>query len=523
MWSGADPKTYVFYYFTNYEKYSTTGISISDISTLSQIGLIEKQLGRINAKKNTLLQRGINEYGDEFGKLMDEMAHGNLAEYISPSYNTQMTQDLSVKTNFGAGDISAIKSMIESTAQEAVGDVGFFIEQLNKLIENIYSELSNTKNLEEYRQTVIQNYINEKNIVASQFAASVIEDFLKIDGFKDLNGKSLLTGDSLERSIQKLILLAESLPSWETGIGKSFSTCSRHGIIKDGVQLFQIIGNKVAGLQNYMQSQVGQLGMLTGALTATKLFLESLNNIKIEGNYGGHSNSALMIQTAVSEKKDPKLKSDYQNSRVQSAYKKSGAEITVSNDRVALTYGFNIKQSKSAAKSSSGFRTYTINDSVEFLPMYERLFNDDSNHSFIKNLGGGHTGNTNDLSGANMDALWTQLIDTVAAANLLTSLSGNITSSTLFLVLNGKIFDIEEVLNRIMGSIMNQSGYSMSYGATMNRQRSTFLRENTMINGPTYNWFYAKQRSEKANTSMEATLQRAKMTITLSTLSSLLL
>ena len=143
--------------------------------------------------------------------------------------------------------------------------------------------------------------------------------------------------------------------------------------------------------------------------------------------------------------------------------------------------------------------------------------------SLIKNLGGGHTGNTNDLSGANMDALWTQLIDTVAAANLLTSLSGNITSSTLFLVLNGKIFDIEEVLNRIMGSIMNQSGYSMSYGATMNRQRSTFLRENTMINGPTYNWFYAKQRSEKANTSMEATLQRAKMTITLSTLSSLLL
>ena len=145
MWSGADPKTYVFYYFTNYEKYSITGISISDISTLSQIGLIEKQLGRINAKKNTLLQRGINEYGDEFGKLMDEMAHGNLAEYISPSYNTQMTQDLSVKTNFGAGDISAIKSMIESTAQDTVGDVGFFIEQLNKLIENIYSELHQWK------------------------------------------------------------------------------------------------------------------------------------------------------------------------------------------------------------------------------------------------------------------------------------------------------------------------------------------------------------------------------------------
>lgn len=522
MW--LDYTNYIDYYYTNYEKY-TNGLSLSDINQLRRVTAIEKQIKAMAAKRNQLYATAKNEWGSQLASIFDGASRGYMNDIVNKTYSAPVVGGINVSSNISDMNVTTLTNLIQNKSNQLINYLQMFINQLSTLSEELYNEMNNPTIYQEYTQQIIAKYCLKKQIDSNSFAASVIQDFLRSDGFKSFEKGLSASTARMERVVNRFILLAAALPEWEQGIGMNYSNSrGTSGRINSAEDFWKIISQKVSGLISSAQGAVGEIAAAKAELKliselASKTSVDVIGKAFLTGSNRASLNG-FQISSNIKYKEDAKLE-QFKNIKTPSSIGKSDVQMIISDDKVALQYGMSVKNYKVKKKNNTTFKTYTIHHEGNFLDLYDKVYND-NDHNFLKNLGAGHVGNS-DMSVSNMDLLWQNLMKTITAEVFSDAITGNVDSNTIFVVLSGKVFAVDDILNRILGYVMNQNGYSMSYGYQNTIKRSTLLRYNAMINGPKHNMKYAMERSKKANAKIDNYLSKIKMTITLNTLTSLLI
>lgn len=224
---------YLHYYFGNYQ-----GFSNFNISDITQKFSLENQ-SRIARQRKAATLENASAASDEFGKTLAEMfspegmkvreaaianAHSTIDPVMVGGYST---------SQLGSGNREVLVEMTNNIADTILN----FQEALDATIGQAYSVIQDPSTLEAYKASVIQQYLNYRNIPAGTPAAEIsqgiIRDLLKHNGLKYFHSKYKGIG-AYTTALQNMILLAEALPNFNLSQNMAWSTQSNQGVIKGG-------------------------------------------------------------------------------------------------------------------------------------------------------------------------------------------------------------------------------------------------------------------------------------------------
>lgn len=555
---------YVFYYFQNFLTYGTdtaTYYTLANITRFERARLLQEQINAIKARTQFLISSN-GEAGMALEELLDRELIENNFVLGMDSLSVNVTENQVLNKDLTLSSTERINALADSLAQ----DISVFMNSLNNMIEEMWSYLTKTTTLDAYREMVIAQYAKNHS-VNGDIAQQVLRGFLT-DGLKELNPSSKSNPETqLESDIQKCINLAMALPSYKDYVPVNTDTFPVKTNTSLAGSFFRVLLRKLAGLKAHAQGNIGEIAAAAGLKSANAYALKQIsdatatamgikngkNSVRSKVNYTGtgtsYKNSWLGVTSEMM--RDPNLiegGNDKNRKQSHTTNKKDVQviiEVIDGNGTVVanVDYGINVKNY--SIKPSSKFTTYTIHDSGSFAAAYDRAFPEDKSHIFINNLAAGHTAQRR-LGGetaAGLDAQWTQLVRTVAVSNLATALAGGIKENTLFLVLNGRVFLIADVLEKILSYINSgEPGYKESnsefgYGyqisgisrrkmqaaskwivASQNNKnktgRSTIAGQSMTL---------AIKRSDAARPQLAQLMESAKITISLRTLTSVIL
>ena len=234
---------YLHYWFGHY---NGGGLSLSDINHLKRVELIENQIKSFNARTAALS----NSAGtDEFGQMIDFLTNqGNNSANKKAIFEGQDSSNVTI----GGMNVASIASMgigniekaITQNAEELSYTLFEFQYSLTNAIEDAYSQLNSDVAFSEFQSRIVQEYAQNKRVSGSNIGKSVLQDFLKVNGFKGLISSG---STSLESYLQRLALLAYAIPSYG-GESYGYSTGTRSGIANNVPQFFKTIASKASGL-----------------------------------------------------------------------------------------------------------------------------------------------------------------------------------------------------------------------------------------------------------------------------------
>ena len=471
---GFDPNNYVFYYFQNYLTFgkNTASYNLTNITQQVRYNLLQKQIANIEARTRFL----INDNG-EAGKALEELLNSdNINNQIVAAVDVlsvNVTPDQIIDKNLTMKDSSYINAL----ADQLANDMSYFISSLKDMIAEMYQRLSSPQTLESYSETVIAQYAKTHQ-ANGPIGQQILRSFLSKDGLKELNQPGGSPVAKLESDIQKCILLVEALPEFEDYLASGEGNFAVKSETTLAGQFFRRLFRKIAGLRAHAQGMMGEIAATAGLTTAVKKELKDIHAM-ITSEFTGSQTSYKTgwLNTNITAKEDQDLidAANGDNSIKKSTNKKD-AQINISvtdgNGVVTSTASFGASIKTYRIDPTNKFTTYTIHDSGSFANAYKIAFPDDSNFMFLYNLGAGHTAQKRlgGLTRSGVDTQWSQLIRTVAVSNLATALAGGVTENTLFMVLNGRVFLISDILKSILSYIQSgemgykDTGESFSYG-----------------------------------------------------------
>lgn len=510
---------YLHYWFGHY---NGGGLNLSDINHLKRVELIENQIKSFNTRTAALS----NSAGtDEFGQMIDFLTNqGNNSANKKAIFEGQDSSNVTI----GGMNVASIASMgigniekaITQNAEELSYALFEFQYSLTNAIEDAYSQLNSDVAFSEFQGRIVQEYAQNKRVSGSNIGKSILQDFLKVNGFKGLISSG---STSLESYLQRLALLAYAIPSYG-GESYGYSTGTRSGIANNVPQFFKIIASKTSGLLSFVKRETGELAVMKAQDDLIKDFTKKIQDVNTsirkmkplsKGKEGWLSGSISV------ESDFDNLPSDKTKSNVR--YSKGDVAVTVNSSNVSVTYGINVKDFK--VNKGAKYQNINLSRSIPFLQAYANVFGGYSNSlDFLYQLAAGHGDGVEGYSDGVLNLYWNELVDTVVKGSFLDAIAGMPSDNVIYLTLNGKIFNIGDVAQRILNSEMGMSsGMSLSYSASGLDKSNTTDVINKWIGPNNRSAYHGRERSRVALPQVQSYLNRARINLDLKVLTALMI
>ena len=435
----------------------------------------------------------------------------------------------------------SLRSSATVSPGELASEIENFITKIDQLMSAAYSSLSSDVSFDAFKASVFQEYVDgrgKKSKTESSVKRAIIQDILTSNNttFNKINLPT--TGDSaMDTSLKKLAALAVALPEvgssvmgmkYKTGSGKT----EKKGKIETEDQALQIIAGKVSGLFNNIVGIGGEIAWAEAEKAGEKQLEEALRKLNLVIERQG------VKVTTVTAGQD-RVKKDGDKKGVS----KSDVNVTVTTAGVKINYGVTVKN----YKINKGQKKISIklSDKTNFYTTLNKMFSSPNEKEYLYNLAAGLATSPQDGRGGKghpeLNDLFRKAIDTVGYIHFLDALAGtaaNNQDNILYMVLNGKIITIEEILKSVKEGSSSVSTAVKLSSKSPQLNRSVFekinrnnwvVRKGSLDKGVKTRRTYkfrdssaGKNRSEKVVGEIESILQNYKMNITLNMVTSLL-
>ena len=511
---------YLHYWFTHYDG-GGKSMDLTEINRLKRVELIERQIKALGERNAAMTQ---DAGTDEFGKMIDYLTGSDRAGMQQVFEGT--ASGSSADVTIGGTSISSLGSMglgnvaqkINESAEELSYLLFEFQYTLTEALESAYKQLNSDAPFSEFQNRLVQEYARTKKIPQSKVGQSIIQDFLKTNGFKGLPK----TSTALEAYLQRLALLAYAIPSYG-GESYSYSTGTRSGTTDSIPQFFKIIASKTTGTLNFVRKEAGELAMMKAEADVLADFAKQVQDINTQIRQTGRK---MVSSEGGWLSADVTVKSDFDNMSTDKSasnmrLSRGDVEVTVDNSKVSVTYGINVKDQN--INRGAKYQNITLVNNTSFVNAYRKVFSGYGNSlDLLYQLAAGHEGG--EYSEAILSLYWNEMIDTVVKGGMLDALAGMPQENVIYLSVNGQLFSIADIAQRVLNSEVGGNlagGADLSY-STLGLNRENAVATNRWVGSPTKNTVYALQRSEAVLPQIQAYLNRAKITIDLKLLTTLI-
>ena len=514
---------YLHYYFDD------SGINpVFSKSEKTMNSYIDAQIKQFQARINTMkLQSGLtdNEF-DSILTLLTSDEDGKKKEVYDKALegfatNSGLTRNGKQVSYAGIGSMSAenIDTWLKEQASNICDSITIFQNQLNDYLDTAYQKLGKGSNFESYKRKVIIDYAITKK-ADSGIKSAIISDFLQHNGLNSLGLKK--TSSGYETAIRNLTLLAYALPELVNFAGQSNSISYSTGeSIKKGEsrsitgdnklpELFRVISAKIAGGFRNMTGIAGEMAWAEAESEGIDKVIEKLEQM----NYAIDKLEGVSV-----------IQSGSGTSKRAEGIRVSKGDVTVSIDSggVKIQYGISVKNYQKPS-TSSNIPHITIST-------YSNFYNLATKHGIgpaispynLVHYAASRTGKKGGTTTeAILDNSWKEIRQYVAIRNLLDILAGQgmeASDNVLILVVNGKVFTIDEILKAVKSK---KNNISISTGGSVSRD--SMKKNNVFIpnDDSDGNEDEAQERSKIAWSNTVSALQAAKLVVSLNNIAAMM-
>ena len=525
--------SYLHYYYGN----SNSPFTSAEFFESKRKNLLDMQLKVFEQQKKAILNKAHSsrvpkEYAEMLEILTDTGNAGQLRDQIYAGVNPSGGVPDKVLFNTALGGTSSagsIQNMDAASIERKVGDIVKNIDNfrigLENTLEKAYQNLFGNENFETYKQAVITDYINKSGLSGedkSVINQNILDNFLRHEGFIKSGAFDKKSTNRIEDSLKKLILLADALPIYNDYLAGevTYSTKQHSGTIDGLPEFFKIIAGKTQGLYNMVKGDGAELTAMLGekaVIQEAGKSLKDLDKAFAVINTGANSTGGVSVFSTYKKDANWDKAFGFDNLGKQYSGSASKPDVTViyNLNGVKINYGLTVKNYE-MKNANNGTDKYFINAKLTFeTTLYDamsRIFSGTGMYGAYQLAGGHGNGNVKLVNGnrytnGQLDEMWDSLKDMVIAGNMLTFLGGLKEDNTLFMVANGRVIGLDQILRDIINEKTTES-YSIK-GASA---RSTYMSKNKWENSEKDDHANALKRSVAASESIESLLRGAKIT-----------
>lgn len=386
-------------------------------------------------------------------------------------------------------------------------DKGLF-ESYKKALLDYYATISDGKPLGEFAETALRGILSryEKKFIEIPNADS---SYSKLKDYQ-----------------KRLVAYIANMEVISSSIGDASLTVERSSkksqTFDSGEDILQRIRVSIQQSLLNVSKQLSERAVAAVVTKGTKEFLDRLSNV--EKNFtanisptGSKQLNSLQIYSEIVQQPGSTQNEMYRVLRTKSQNQalrktsKADASLTISDDAVSATLGFTVKtQTGLDFKSNLNGKTLKLQEGT---PLYTLLVRELGYNSTemqgIMQLAVGHgsrqIGRYGIYRSETIEANWNRLMETVQAEALLSALTGLSSENVFYMVLNGKLISIKDIISQIVefvasgGSPARLSGDRSKNNTLFNNaglQRKTYWRMNRWIGGKERNTQAANRRAE---------------------------
>lgn len=507
---------YLHYYFSNYINENPEDLSY--ISRGKRVELIQRQMQLLAAHRKTYLQN--SETVNEFGQALDMLTGKESREQMRQIYEGaahQMPQINGINISSIANmSVANIEKRLNLESGDIIDTVIDFYNSLTSVLDNIFSIVNSDGAFGAFQEQVLLRYCQDNEVPESDAASTILQEVMSSEGLKSVKG-----GSDIDTYLQRLTLLAYSLASYE-GQSMSYGTTrGKGGVIESAPEFFKVISQKTTGLLNNIIGRMGELAAARAQEVGLSKLDQAFADLQtyVDKSFGQvESRGNTWLEHSVSQTGElivPEKPSVIQTNTAD-------VQVTLTDTKASISYGINVKDYKLDKKAK--YQRIRIGTNLSFLEAYNKVY---GKNDLVYSLGASHEGVSNPdapiYSETMITQLWQDLIATTVAGSVLDTLAGLPTENTLFLSINGQLFTIEEVLEKIQRSVLGEDSAMLATGTLL----SDLKRENMLsINEwKTPSWRSKKagwERSDEVLPTIVSNLNAARLNINLKMLSTLL-
>lgn len=524
--------SYLHYYYGN----SNSPFTSAEFFENKRKNLLDMQLKVFEQQKKVILNKAHSsrvpkEYAELLEILTDTGNAGQLRDQIYAGANPSdgVPDKVLFHTALGgtssAGSIQNIKSGIEKKVGDIVTNIDNFRIALQNTLDKAYQSLFGDGNFEAYKQAVFTEYVSNSGLSGkdkSIINQSILDNFLHHEGFVKSGAFDSNSANRVEDSLKKLILFADALPEYNSYLAgeATYSTKKHSGKIDGLPEFFKIIAGKTQGLYNMVK---GDGAELTASLGETAVIqeagkhLKDLDKVFTVTNTGSNSTGGVSILSTYEKDSnwDKAFGFDNLGKQYDGSVSKPDVTVTYSLNGVKINYGLTVKNYE-MRKANNGTDKYFINakltSETSLYDAMSRIFSGTGMYGAYQLAGGHGNGNVkltngNRYTNSQLDEMWNSLKDMVIAGNMLTFLGGLKEDNTLFMVANGRVIGLDQILRDIINGKTKET-YTIK-GASA---RSRYMSENKWEDSEKDNHVNALKRSAAAGKNIESLLRGAKIT-----------
>lgn len=522
--------TYLHYYYGN----SNSPFTSADFFENKRKNLLDMQLKAFEQQKKELVNQ-ISKVPDDYAKVLELLTDTSKSDERTKIYQASMNQQNAVpdkilfQTAFGeelsAGNIQNLKGNIEAKVGDITTSINNFNISLTQTLEQAYNNLYGNNNFKEYQASIIAEYIQGSQINfnsdESKLKQDILTNFLHHQGFIKNSMFSKKDSSRIKDSLNKLILLAYALPDYSKYTG-TYSGKNTQGekTIDNLPQFFQIIAGKVQGLYNMVKGDGAELTGMIGekaCIDAAGKGLNDLNKLFTITNTGNSiSNGGVSVLSTFKPDSAFSTAFDFNNSaQISGTYSKPDITVSYNQNGVKIQYGLTVKNYQ-LQNSKNGLDSYFINaklsDSTSLYHALSSIFSGTGMYGVFQLAGGHGNGNVKLLNGQRytnnqLDEMWNSLKDLAVTGNLLSYLGGIKEDNTLFMIANGRVIGLDQILRDIINNKTKETYHIKGAHA-----RSNFTKINKWVDTEANDHQNAIKRSNEAIPKIASLLQEAKIT-----------
>lgn len=525
--------SYLHYYYGN----SNSPFTSAEFFENKRKNLLDMQLKVFEQQKKAILNKAHSsrvpkEYAEILEILTDTGNAGQLRNQIYAGVNPSGGVPDKVLFDTALGGTSSAGSIQNMDADNIAGKVGDIAKNIDNFqiglentLDKAYQNLFGGGNFQVYKEAVIAEYIRNSGLSGkdkSIIKQNILDNFLRHEGFIKSGAFDKKSTNRVEDSLKKLILFADALPIYNNYLAGevTYSTKKHSGKIEGLPEFFKIIAGKTQGLYNMVKGDGAELTAMLGEKAVIKKVGKPLTNLDkafTVTNTGSKSTGGVSVLSTYKKDAnwDKAFGFDNLNKQYDGSVSKPDVTVIYNLNGVKINYGLTVKNYE-MQNANNGIDKYFIDakltSETTLYDAMSRIFSGTGMYGVYQLAGGHGNGNVKLANGSRytngqLDEMWNSLKDMVIAGNMLTFLGGLKEDNTLFMVANGRVIGLDQILRDIINGKTKES-YSIKGAST----RSRYMSENKWENSEKDNHANALKRSAAASKSIESLLRGAKIT-----------
>lgn len=430
---------------------------------------------------------------------------------------------------------------IQDLINNLTDGISVFVNKLKEWIELAYNSVCKGSSFEQYKEWVIRDYIVSRKI-HDGIDQDIISLFLAKDGLAKLELTSSATGNKasygpFDTALRNLLIVANEIPT-AINSGSSYDAYSTRRLIGKGISgynLLPIISGKISGMFSNVKG--------TGAELAVKITEEKvIEEVAKENELALQTKVIGMGPTTVIRNKylDPGLEGAIKQGAEYNGSSKEDVHVTVNNGKVTIDYGISVKNYTFPASDNAMGQVSLVSD-TPLIMAARRIGISDFN---LMHLAAAHGNddekadeeakgilsnkkNAKNITVAALNQGWKDILSNIIYSNFLNIIAGEALSESSndnvwLLVVNGKAFTIEEILNWLDPNTKEKGMMSLSLKNKDIANRTNYTNLNKWIKSDLFkNDNEPQDRSEKSWSKVYGKLKDTKMHVDLNILAKL--